>query len=91
MNTIVSVTEVARNFADYLNRVAFGGERFVLTRARRPVARLEPAPSGRRLGELPALIASLPRLEPDDADAFAADVAQARRELGGPPGGAWPA
>ncbi len=27
-----SVTEVARNFADYVNRVVYRGERFVLVR-----------------------------------------------------------
>ncbi|CAN5857886.1 hypothetical protein BH23GEM5_BH23GEM5_16710 [soil metagenome] len=76
-----SVTEVARNFADYINRVAFRGERFTLMRGNKPVAELRPVPSGRRLGELPELLASLPRLSPDDASALAEDIEAARSEL----------
>lgn len=73
-----SVTEVARHFADYINRVAFRGEQFTLMRGNKPVAELRPVPSGRRLGELPELLASLPRLSPDDASSFAEDVDAAR-------------
>jgi antitoxin (DNA-binding transcriptional repressor) of toxin-antitoxin stability system len=76
-----SVTEVARNFADYINRVAFRGEQFTLMRGNKPVAELRPVPSGRRLGELPELLASLPRLSPDDAAALAEDIEAARSEL----------
>ncbi len=76
-----SVTEVVRNFADYINRVAFRGERFTLMRGNKPVAELRPVPSGRRLGELPELLASLPRLSPDDASALAEDIEAARSEL----------
>lgn len=76
-----SVTEVARNFAEYINRVAFGGERFILMRGKRPVAELRPVVTGRRLGDLPDLLASLPRLRAEDADAFADDLGQARAEL----------
>jgi antitoxin (DNA-binding transcriptional repressor) of toxin-antitoxin stability system len=76
-----SVTEVARNFADYINRVAFRGERFTLMRGNKPVAELRPVPSGRRLSELPELLASLPRLSPDDASALAEDIEAARSEL----------
>jgi antitoxin (DNA-binding transcriptional repressor) of toxin-antitoxin stability system len=76
-----SVTEVARNFADYINRVAFRGERFTLMRGNKPVAELRPVPSGGRLGELPELLASLPRLSPDDASALGEDIETARSEL----------
>lgn len=78
-----SVTDVARNFADYINRVAFRGERFTLTRSGRPVAELAPVPAGRRLGDLPALLASLPSLGQDEAEAFSADLARARESLSG--------
>jgi antitoxin (DNA-binding transcriptional repressor) of toxin-antitoxin stability system len=40
-----SVTEVARHFADYINRVVYRGERFVLMRGNRPVAELGPLPA----------------------------------------------
>ncbi len=80
-----TVTDVARNFADYINRVAFRGERFTLMRGNRPVAELRPVPAGRSLRELPAMLASLPRLSADEASAFGEDIAAARRELGEQP------
>lgn len=76
-----SVTEVARNFAEYINRVAFGGERFVLMRGKKPVAELRPVPVGKRLCELPALVKSLPRLGPDGANALAEDLSRFSAEL----------
>jgi hypothetical protein len=85
-----SVTDVARNFADYVNRVAFRGESFVLMRGRRAVAELRPVPVGMRLGDLPELLASLPRLGAEEAAAFETDLAAARAELGSmPEGDAW--
>lgn len=77
-----SVTEVARDFADYVNRVAFHGERFVLMRGRRAVAELRPVPAGMRLGDLPELLASLPRLGAEEAAALEADLGAARDQLG---------
>jgi len=76
-----SVTEVARNFADYINRVAFRRETFVLMRGKRAVAELRPVPIGGRLGELSELLASLPRLSAEESQAMAADVERAREEL----------
>lgn len=85
MRSSPSVTEVARNFAEYVNRVAFRGEHFVLMRGRRAVAELRPVPAGMCLGDLPDLLASLSRLGPDDAAAFEADLATARDQLGSLP------
>jgi hypothetical protein len=51
------------------------------TPAGRPVGEITPLPIGRRLGDLPDLLASLPSLGVDAAD-FAADVDRAREELG---------
>jgi antitoxin (DNA-binding transcriptional repressor) of toxin-antitoxin stability system len=76
-----TVTEVARHFAAYINRVAFHGERFVLMRGNKPVAELRPVPSGGRLGELPELLASLPRLSAEDAAAFSEELGAARDEM----------
>lgn len=76
-----TASEVARKFAEYINRVAFRGERFVLMRGKRPVAELRPVPAGKRLGDLPDLLASLPRLTHADCDAFSAKFAHARDEL----------
>lgn len=81
MARAASVTDVARNFSEYINRVAHRGERFVLTRGGRAVAELRPVPSGRRLSELPEVFASLPRLGADEAEAFGRDIDAARDEL----------
>jgi len=77
----LSVTEVARHFAEYINRVSYRGECFVLLRGNKPVAELRPLPAGKRLVELPALLASLPHLSPTEATQFADDIAVARQAL----------
>ena len=79
MPETLTATEVARGFADVLNRVAYRRESFVIVRGNRPVAELRPVATGVQLADLPELIASLPRL--GDADAFAADLDTARRDL----------
>ena len=78
----VTVTQVARNFAEYVNRVAYRRESFTLLRGKKPLAELRPLPTGARLSELPGLFASLPRLTEAEADDLAADVEAARDELG---------
>ncbi len=80
MRIKATVTDVLRNFSDYINRVAYRGERFVLIRGGRPVAELSPLPQGTRLGDLPDLLRSLPRLGPEEAARFAEDLDAARRE-----------
>ena len=76
-----TVTEVARHFAEYIDRVSDRGESFVLTRGNKPVAELRPLPTGKKLSELPSLLASLPHLSPTEATQFADDLATAREEL----------
>ena len=78
-----SVTEVNRHFADYINRVAYRGERFTLVRGNKPVAELGPLPVGKRLAELPDLLASLPKLSEVEAEEFAEDLASGRSGLSG--------
>ncbi|HJX47539.1 MAG TPA: hypothetical protein VJ375_06825 [Gaiellaceae bacterium] len=77
----VTVTEIARHFADYLNRVAYRRESFTLVRGKKPLAELRPLPAGKRLSELPALFASLPRLSSSEATDFADDLSSAQAEL----------
>jgi antitoxin (DNA-binding transcriptional repressor) of toxin-antitoxin stability system len=77
----VTVTEIARHFADYVNRVAYRRESFTLVRGKKPLAELRPLPAGKRLSELPALFESLPRLSPSEAADFADDLSSARAEL----------
>jgi hypothetical protein len=78
----VTVTEFVRGFADYINRVAYQGERLVLVRGQREVAEVGPRPAERSLRELPGLLARLPRLGEEDATLFDADLAKGRVELG---------
>jgi len=79
--TSLSVTELVRNFSDYVNRAAYREERFILTRGRKPVAELRPIPAGRTLGELDSLLRSLPALSAEEAHDFALDVEEARKQL----------
>jgi antitoxin (DNA-binding transcriptional repressor) of toxin-antitoxin stability system len=77
MPRTVSSTEVSRHFSDYLNRVAYKGEHFILLRGKKVLAELKPAPRGRRLGDLPSLFASLPHLPKEEAEAFLKDLKKA--------------
>ncbi|MBU0677663.1 MAG: type II toxin-antitoxin system Phd/YefM family antitoxin [Verrucomicrobia bacterium] len=79
----ITVTEAVRNFSDYMNRVAYRHEAFVLCKGRKPVAELRPLPGGKRLGDLPDLLKSLPHLSKSDATAFSVDLDRAREALAG--------
>ena len=81
MRTPVSISDVARDLDEYIDRVVRRGERFVLMREGKPVAELRPVSAGRKLSELPEIIASLPRLGADEAEAFGRDLDDAREEL----------
>jgi prevent-host-death family protein len=90
MRVSATVTDVLRNFSDYINRVAYRGERFVLTRGGKEVAELVPAPpAGRRLSELPGVLRALPRLDDDEASRLAEDLASARQRLAAAPPDPW--
>lgn len=75
----VSITEAARNFSDFINRVAYRQESFFLVRGKRPVAELRPVAAGRRLAEAGALLAGLPPLPPSETRALLRDVERVRR------------
>jgi len=77
----LSVTEISRSFADYINRVAYRGERFILTRGNKPIAEIRPVPVGRKLSELPAIMESIPHLTPEEAEAFGKDIDEAREAM----------
>lgn len=80
---VITVTELLRNFREYIGRVAHGGERFLLSRGGETVAELRGVASGRSLDELPGVLDSLPRLSEEEAEAFARDLETARDELEG--------
>lgn len=71
--THVSMIDVARHFAEYVNLVVDRGERFTLMREGKPVAELGPVLTAVRLEDLPALLASLPCLTPAAAGAIAGE------------------
>ena len=79
---VLTVTEVIRNFSDYISRVAYQRESFVLCKGKRPMAELRPVPAGKQLGDLAALLAGLPHLSKDEAVAFSRDIAVERETLG---------
>lgn len=81
MQTTLSVTEMVRGFSDYINRVVYRRESFLLMKGRKPVAELRPVPTGVRLSELEMVLKSLPTLTPEEAEAFGADIDEARRAL----------
>lgn len=77
----LTVTEAVRHFSDYVGRVAYRHETFVLFKGKRPVAELRPLPGGRRLAELPGILGALPHLSKEDAAAFADDIEAARKAV----------
>jgi len=79
-NTL-TVTEAVRHFSDYVSRVAYRHESFVLCKGKKAIAELRPLPTGRRLGDLPAILRSLPHLSKTDVTAFAEDIKSARSAL----------
>ena len=87
----ISVTDAARNFSEVVNKVFYRGESMELTRSGKVVARLVPAvdvepPPGR---DVVAAWKALPRLEKDEADAFAKNVASGRESLNRIPTPKW--
>lgn len=77
----LSVTDVARNFSEYINRVNYKRERFVLVKGGKEVAELKPVPKGRRLSELVAVLKKSKQLTPEEAALFEEDINNARSEL----------
>ena len=82
MASRATVTDVHRNFSEYISRVTYRGESFVLTRGGKPVAELVPSPpAGRKLSELADVLTSLPRLSEEEAARFGEDLDSARADL----------
>ena len=78
----LTVTEAARHFADLVNRTYYRGESTVLLRSGEPVAMVVPLAGASVTGrDWLAKWLARPRLAAGDADAFAADLARASRNL----------
>jgi len=87
----VSVTELLRNFSDILGRVRFRGERFIILRGGKPIAELGPTVEAPivRLRDLPGILSSLPPLDPEEIEQFAADLRSLREAVGTIPNQPW--
>lgn len=75
---IITVTEIVRNFSDYINRILYRGEHFILTKGNRKVAEIRPVAEGLKLADFPALLESLPPLDEEDKNHFLSDIKDAR-------------
>jgi antitoxin (DNA-binding transcriptional repressor) of toxin-antitoxin stability system len=91
MTSRVSVTELLRNFSDILGRVRFRGERFIILRSGKPVAELGPTGEAPvvRLRDLPGILSSLPPLDPEEVERFAADLRSLHEAVGTVPDRPW--
>ncbi len=74
----VSISEVSRNLADFINRVAYRGESFTLFRGKKAVAELRPVPTAKKLGELKSILNSLPKLSEKESESFLEDLEEIR-------------
>lgn len=83
--TLITVTEAARNFADCVNRAHYQSQTFVLLKNGVPFARLVPAGRPACCGS--DLAAALDSVQLSDADAqsWNRDLRVARKKLKAPP------
>jgi antitoxin (DNA-binding transcriptional repressor) of toxin-antitoxin stability system len=88
LNTI-SVTDAARNFSDVINRIYYQRKSYLLTRGGAVVAKLTPADAPLTGARLATLWEARPRLDPDDAAAWEADLAALKAGLRPPEDAAW--
>lgn len=86
----VTVTDLARNLSDYLNRATYRREEFVITRGGKPVATLSPVPSGVRISDLERVFSGLPDLAPGDLAVMESDLVSAREAGNDPTSDPWP-
>lgn len=74
MSHEITTQDALDRFAELLHRVVHDGDAFVLFQDGQPIAELSPVGRSLRIGDLPAVLESLPRLAPEDLDAFASDL-----------------
>jgi prevent-host-death family protein len=79
----VNVTQAARNLSELLNRVAYQGASFELTRGGKRIARLVPSgpPKELKVADLNTLFTRLPRLDEDDIKALEQDIVESDAAL----------
>ncbi|MBM4034398.1 MAG: hypothetical protein FJ291_21850 [Planctomycetes bacterium] len=81
MSKTVTVEELAHDLPAYITEVADRGEHVFLKRGSQVVAELRPVSRPRKMEELPDILASLPRLTPEEAEEFERDIELARESL----------
>ena len=86
--TIITVTEAARNFADCVNRAHYQNVTFVLLKNGAPLARLVPDSQQVCVGRDLAQVLVETELSNDEAKAWRRDVQAARKTLK-PPADKW--
>ena len=82
--TIITVTEAARNFADCVNRAHYRNETFVLLKNGVPFARLVPDAERSCTGKELAAILGATELAPTEARAWGRDLKAARKRIKAP-------
>lgn len=82
MTSTLTVTEAARSFSDVISRTFYRRETTVLLKGGKPVARIVPVAAPTiNARELAALWATLPHLDPMEADSFAQELESAAQTL----------
>lgn len=77
-STKLTVTEMIRNFSEYINKIIYRREKFILLKGKKPAAELKPVPSSFSLGELQKTLSALPKLSDNEAADFLNDVKEIR-------------
>lgn len=81
MPKTLTITELSRSLADYINRVFYRGERFIVTRGNKPIAEVRPPAKITKLSDLADFFSNGPHLHPDDVEQFARDIEDARNSV----------
>lgn len=87
--TEITVTELARQLSDFVNRVTWRREEFVITRGGKPVASLSPVPSSVRVADLGDVLTHLPTLAEGDLEDFEEATLIAREGFSDPLADPW--
>jgi antitoxin (DNA-binding transcriptional repressor) of toxin-antitoxin stability system len=81
MTKTISATEAVRKFSEILNSIKYTGNDYTVIRGGKPVASIGPAEPHAKtatLGELAALVKTLPSLG-NEAERFMKDISSARK------------
>jgi antitoxin (DNA-binding transcriptional repressor) of toxin-antitoxin stability system len=76
-----TVTEVARNFSDFISRIHYQGEGAVLLKGGRPMVKVSPVHQTKTAGELAENWPGLAHLTAEEAESFERDLSAARSGL----------